>query len=338
MKKAYSILAMLLIGTAAYAQCSVIINNSQNVSCNGACDGSATATAVGFPTYSFSWAPGGQTVQNPIDLCPGTHTVTMTDANSCVATATITITEPPVLTSQTTSNSVTCNGNCDGDAIVIASGGTQPYAFAWDSATGNQVTATASNLCPGTYSVTVTDVNGCTTTNQASVTEPAALTVSSSSTPASCQACTDGSATAMVSGGTPSYTYLWTPSGQTTSAATNLGAGSYTVTVTDAQGCTANDTVVVLGPTGIETNGSGIYLHVYPNPIANVANIEVASAATGSITISTYDVMGRMIDSRIYAQVNGTTIQMNFEEYPSGAYLMEVKAGEAKTTVKVFKQ
>lgn len=338
MKKIYILFSALLVTTAAYSQCSVFISNSQDVSCNGMCDGEATATGVGFPNYSFSWAPGGQTVQNPTNLCPGTHTVTMTDANSCVATATLLITEPAVLAATMTSNPVTCHGECDGEAVATTSGGTQPYQFDWDSAAGNQVTSTASNLCPGNYFVTVTDANGCTTVNSVQVTEPSALSVATTSTPTTCQACTDGSATATVSGGTPSYSYLWTPSGQTTQTAMNLASGTYTVTATDAQGCTISDTVQVLQPTGIVANGSGIYMNVYPNPILNMANIEVGTVPGQVMWISLFDVTGKMLESKQYNAPNGTTIQMNFENYPSGAYLMEVRAGDAKTTVKVFKQ
>lgn len=338
MKKIYVLSAMLFTSVAGYSQCSVVITAPQNVSCNGMCDGSATANGAGIPNFTFSWAPGGQTIQNPIDLCPGTHTVTMTDANSCQATATVLITEPAVLATGMTTNAVSCHGDCDGDATVTPTGGTQPYTFDWDSAAGNQITGTATALCPGTYSVTVTDANGCSTTNSVTVTEPTVLVVSTSSNPASCQACTDGSATALVSGGTPSYTYLWTPGGQTTATASNLGSGTYTVTSTDAQGCTIMDTVVVTAPTGIVAYGSGMELNVYPNPIQNVANIEVHNSENDMIIVSVFDVTGKMVDSKQFNAPNGTTVQMNFENYSAGAYLMEVRTGDAKVTVKVFKQ
>lgn len=339
MKKVYILFSTLLVAMAAHSQCSVFISNSSNVTCNGMCDGSASATGLGLPPYTFSWMPGGQTIQNPTDLCPGTHTVTMTDANSCQSTATVTITEPAVLTAVMSSNAVTCHGECDGEAIATVSGGTQPYQFEWDSAAGNQVTSTATDLCPGNYFVEVTDANGCTTINSVQITEPSALSVSTTSTPTSCQACTDGSATASVTGGTPSYDYAWSPSGQTTATAVNLASGSYTVTATDAQGCTIMDTVVVTAPTGIvSSTGSGIYMKVYPNPILNQANIEVGSVPGEVMWISLFDVTGKMLEAKQYNAPDGTTVQMNFEKYPSGAYLMEVRAGDAKTTVKVFKQ
>jgi hypothetical protein len=338
MKKIYILSLILLTSIAGYSQCSVIINNSQNVSCNGMCDGSATATTVGVPTFTFAWAPGGQTVQNPNNLCPGTHTVTMTDANSCQATATVLITEPAALATQVSSNAVSCYGDCDGDATASPSGGTQPYTFAWDTSANSQITGTASALCPGTYTVTVTDANGCTTVNTVFITEPTALTISTTSSPASCQACTDGSATATVNGGTPSYSYLWMPGGQTTATASNLGGGTYTVTATDAQGCSIMDTIAVVAPTGIVSNTTGMYLHVYPNPILNVANIEVGYLDSEVMSVMLFDVTGKMVDSKQFNVSNGTTVQMSFENYPSGAYLMEVRAGDSKTTVKVFKQ
>src|ERR1044072_4376189 len=298
MKKIYILSALLVSAITGYTQCSVVVANSTNVSCNGACDGSANLVSLVLQPFTYSWAPGGQTVQNPNNLCPGTHTVTMTDANSCQSTATVTITEPPVLTSSMTSNNVSCHGDCDGDATSTPSGGTQPYTFQWDSAAGNQITATAGNLCPGMYTVEITDANGCTTMGQVTIKEPTVLTVTKSSTPTSCQACTDGSASASPSGGTPSYSFLWQPGGQTSQTATNLGAGSYTVTTTDAQGCTAMDTVVVNAPTGIVSNNAGIYLHVYPNPIDNVVNIEVGSAPADVILVTLYDVTGKMIEPK----------------------------------------
>ncbi len=338
MKKIYILSAFLLASVAGYSQCSVVVNSFTDVSCNGQCDGSANLTSLGFPSFTYAWLPGGQTVQNPTDLCPGTHTVTMTDANSCQSTATVTITEPALLTTAMTSNAVSCHGDCDGDATATPTGGTQPYAYAWDTTANSQVTATASALCPGTYTVVVTDANGCTTSNTVFITEPTALTISTSSIPASCQACTDGSATAVVGGGTPSYSYVWAPGGQTTATASNLGGGTYTVTATDAQGCTIMDTVVVTAPTGITAHSGGIELNVYPNPIQNVANIEVMHAPDDVILVSIFDVTGKMLDSKQHNAPDGTTLQVNFENYPSGAYLMEVRVGDSKVTVKVFKQ
>lgn len=339
MKKVYIFIFFACIGTAAFGQCSVLVNSFTNVTCNGECDGSVNLSSLGLPPFTYSWAPGGQTVQNPADLCPGTHTVTMIDANSCQSTATVTITEPAVLTTAIATTDVSCNGDCDGSATATPSGGTQPYTFQWDSATGNQITSVATNLCPGIYSVVVTDANGCTTMGQAVITEPAVLTVTTSSVATSCQACTDGSATAFPSGGTPSYSYFWSPSAQTGQTASNLGGGDYTVTVTDAQGCTAMDTVTVQSPTGIISEDAGISVNVYPNPITDVANIEITSGPADAILfITLFDVTGKMVSSRQENAGRTDVVRMNFENLPPGAYLMEIRVNDAKMTVKVFRK
>src|SRR5574337_357746 len=126
MKKIYFALAALLSGTSLFAQCTVQITGSTPATCFGACNGTATVATVGVPTYTYMWMPGGQTVQNPTDLCAGTHTVTMTDANSCVATATVTITEPSDIQVVSGVQDVTCNGACNGVAGLTVTGGTTP--------------------------------------------------------------------------------------------------------------------------------------------------------------------------------------------------------------------
>lgn len=339
MKKIYILSAMLFAGIAAHSQCSVVVNSFTNVTCNGACDGSANLTSLGLPPYTYSWAPGGQTVQNPIDLCPGTHTVTMVDANSCQSTATVTITEPAVLTTSTSETDATCNGSCNGTATATPAGGTQPYTYQWDSTAANQVTATATGLCAGTYSVLITDANGCTTSDQVTVNEPNALMVNTSSLPTSCQSCTDGSATAVVTGGTPSYTYSWQPGGQTTSTASNLSAGSYTVTITDAQGCTVMDTILVNSPTGVIAYDGEFGVSVYPNPIVDKANIEIHNGpADGILYITVFDVTGKLIESKQDNVTKDDVTQVSFVNLPPGAYLMEIRMGDSKITVKVFRQ
>lgn len=339
MKKIYILSAMLFAGIAAHSQCSVLVNSSTNVSCNGACDGSANLTTLGLPPYTYSWAPGGQTIQNPGNLCPGTHTVTMTDANSCQSTATVTITEPAPLTTSMSQTNVSCNGDCNGTATATPAGGTQPYTYQWDSAAANQITPTANGLCPGGYSVAITDANGCTSSGAVTITQPPVLMVTTTSQPTSCQTCTDGSAFAYPSGGTPSYSYNWQPGGQTAANANNLSSGSYTVTVTDAEGCTVMDTVMVSSPTGIQVYSNGIGVNVYPNPIVDQANITISNGPSdGVIYITVFDVTGKMIQSKQDNVTKDDVTQVSFANLPPGAYLMEIRMGDSKITVKVFRQ
>ena len=228
--------------------------SSTNASCNSVCDATGTAVASGGTTpLTYLWNDGAaQTTANATGLCGGsTYQVTVTDANGCTATASISPTAPTGLSVSTSFVATSCNGTCDGTAVSSATGGTTPYSFAWNDP-AFQTNDSALNVCAGTYNVTVTDANGCTATNSITVTEPNAITLSGSSTDATCGAAT-GSATITASGGNGSFTYLWDDgSAQTTATATSLTAGAYTVTVTDANGC-SNSLVVNVSDAGAPT-------------------------------------------------------------------------------------
>lgn len=137
-----------------------------------------------------------------------------------------------------------CNGGT-GTATVTPTGGTSPYTYVWSPAGGNSSVAT---LLAGNYSVTVTEANGCAVTQTVTITEPAPMTLIANVNFATC-GLFDGSATVTPSGGITPYTFLWltSPTVQTTSIAINLGVGTYTVYVTDANGCLQGQTAVVGG-------------------------------------------------------------------------------------------
>ncbi|MFN8394769.1 MAG: PKD domain-containing protein [Bacteroidia bacterium] len=143
-----------------------------------------------------------------------------------------------------------CFGQCTGTADATPNGGTAPYSYLWSNAA---TTPNLTNLCAGTYTVTVTDDAGNTASGSITLTAPAAVTVATSSTPTACTPNT-GTATATPGGGTPGYTYSWSPSGQTTQTATGLGAGTHTVTVTDDNGCTGTGSVTVSSPAPYSVN------------------------------------------------------------------------------------
>ncbi|WBM74406.1 reprolysin-like metallopeptidase [Saprospira grandis] len=228
--------------------------SATDASCNASNDGSATAIATaGTTPYSFLWSDG-QTTATATNLIAGTYTVTVTDAAGCITTATAVVNEPTALVASASSSDETCAGN-DGTATATISGGTAGYTFLWSD---GQTTATASNLIAGTYTVTITDANGCTTVATAVVNNsctPCTLAATTSATDASCNASNDGSATAIATAGTTPYSFIWSD-GQTTATATNLIAGTYIVTVTDAAGCTTTATAVVNEPTALLASAS----------------------------------------------------------------------------------
>ena len=225
---------------------------NSNVTCNGAADGVASVTASGGTApYTYSWSGSAGTTETVTNLAPGSYTVTVTDANSCTATSDITITEPATLTANIAAPSnVTCFGSNNGEAVVTAVGGTTPYTYSWSGGAGT--TATASALTAGNYTVTVTDNNGCTQTANTTITQPDGLVANiSSTTDVSCNSLGDGAAEVTVSGGTTPYSYSWTGSTSTTSTATNLTAGGYTVTVTDNNGCQQTATTTINEPAAL---------------------------------------------------------------------------------------
>jgi gliding motility-associated-like protein len=174
----------------------------------------------------------------------------VTDANGCITTATITITQPPLLTATQSQTNVLCNGACNGTASVVASGGTPAYSYLWAPSGGN--TANATGLCAGSYSCTITDSKGCTVQKTFTITQPPVLTATTTQVNILCNGGNNGSTTVTASGGTTPYTYSWntTPS-QTTTTATGLTAGSYVITVTDANGCTVAVTVTITQPVAL---------------------------------------------------------------------------------------
>ena len=224
------------------------------LNCNGDGSGTATVHAVGGSgTYSYAWSTvPQQTDSTATGLQAGSYMVTVTDVNGCSITNTVTVLEPPVLTATTTTTGASCAGYNDGTASAIPNGGVGGYTYAWNTSPV-QTDSTATGLVAGTYTVTVTDANGCTTTASAVVTEPLGMVLTMSSNPTSCFGGNDGSAAVSVSGGSGNYTYLWNTN-DTTVAITNLVAGNYIVTVTDVNGCSRTDSVQVTEPTQMFIN------------------------------------------------------------------------------------
>jgi len=236
--------ASIIITEPDLLSATVVLDN--NVSCNGLSDGGATVTATGGTLqYTYVW-DNGETTQVATMLDAGVHTVTITDANGCTTTVSITITEPPILTSATILlGNVSCNGFSDGSATVVVNGGTQPYTYQWDSGT---TVATATNLNAGTHTVTATDTNGCTTVSNILIIQPSALLANTAiAINVSCNSLSDGSATVTALGGTSPYAYLWS-NGEITPTATSLNAGVHVVIVTDANGCTTTATATISEP------------------------------------------------------------------------------------------
>lgn len=228
---------------------------STNVSCNGGSDGTATATVTGGAgNYTYEWSNAANS-SSIASATAGTYTLKVTDANGCIATRSVTITEPATLVASVTLDAnVSCNGGNNGGATVTVNGGTAPYDIQWSNGSKkNSIGKLAGDqLVAGTYTVTVTDAKGCSTNGQVTITQPAALTATFTKQDATTFGGTDGTATITVSGGTPiassNYTYSWAPYGGNGTTASNLATGEYTVTVKDANDCSAQFKVFIDEP------------------------------------------------------------------------------------------
>ncbi len=268
--------------------CGLNVSTSTVSSNCGVATGSATATpSNGTPPYTYFWT-NGSNKSTADSLASGLYLVTVTDKNGCKTTATANVadTGAPVIVLGTVNN-VTCPGGNNGSITISVSGGVTPYTFYWDN---GSTTQNISSLVAGPYQIEVTDANGCKSTRVITISQPLAFSMSIGTATASCKA-SDGSATLTVSGGTGSYTYLWSPSGQTVYNATSLAAGSYSVVVTDASGCKDSISAAV-------ENAGG--------PIVTITNITHADCFTGTNgTIAISDTSGILPFTYLWS--NGAT-------------------------------
>jgi gliding motility-associated-like protein len=232
--------------TAIAEQDSLSISLSQTPPlCNNGIDGSATiisisqgGTSVPVGSVQILWSAGNQTTPTIYGLTGGeSYVVTVTNASGCSATAGISIANPPAITANLISvQNVSCNAATDGEATVSGSGGTPPYIFQWDASANDQNTATATGLAAGDYSVSVADANDCSAILQVTIEEPAPIHVSFSAEPVSCFGFRDGATEAAATGGNVPYLFNWS-NGETGPQLDSLFAGDYSLTLTDAQGC-----------------------------------------------------------------------------------------------------
>ncbi|MFN8775886.1 MAG: gliding motility-associated C-terminal domain-containing protein [Flavobacteriales bacterium] len=240
--------AVAEIGSAA-----ALSLTSQVVSpaCFGQSGGQASVSVNGgTPNYEYQWNdPAQQTGATAGGLAAGLYTVVVTDANGCLGQLQVEVNEPSLLSAElATSSDALCFGQASGSANLAISGGTPGYVITYN---GQVASNPAFNLAAGIYSVQITDSNGCSAQTQVQIDQPTAVTANATSNNPDCFGGTDGSASVVASGGIGGYSYTWAGSASTSSTAGNLSAGTYSVTVTDGNGCTASDTVTLSQPSAV---------------------------------------------------------------------------------------
>ena len=255
------------------------------------------------------------------NLDKGTYTLIIQDYNGCILKKDITMIEPPLLSSTITATPISCNQNNNdpnnhyelynnGELRATVEGGVPPYTkYEWKKIGSSQPlqgnnTPIIRGLGKGTYQLVVTDVNENQATATYTLTEPPVLRLSVSKSEMTCSAPNDGKATAIASGGTPPYTYLWN-TGHTGAHITGLTAGKYFVTVSDSRGCSIQEKVVLSYPEEVVVDNATI------TPITchggNDGKIVLTlSGGKGAVTVSWYDAEGNSISEHITN--NGKTI------------------------------
>ncbi|RMG91260.1 MAG: hypothetical protein D6706_18380, partial [Chloroflexi bacterium] len=225
------------------------------VSCYGGSDGAINLQVNGGSSpYTYQWSNGSQSSQL-MGISAGSYQVTVTDANGCTTATSATVTQPaPLNLTLVNLENVSCWGSPDGSIEVTASGGTPPYSYQWSNGITGPVNA---GLYAGSYTVTVSDAHGCQHSLSLQITSPPQLSVVLTVNDATCNGSADGMVNAAVSGGTPPYTYTWSD-GSTSNPLNGVGAGNYSLTVSDDHGCSLVRTVTIREPApllvGVQTS------------------------------------------------------------------------------------
>ena len=294
---------------------SLAMSSPQTI-CSGQNVNVSVTASGGTAPYTYLWSNAATTAaitDTPTNNT--TYSVTVTDANGCTATGSVTITVNQVPTASISGPTTLCVGS--GPVTLTGSGGTN---YSWSP--GNATTSSISVNPPVTVTYTLTVTNGncsSSTTFQLTVSNPP--TDNLISTPSSCQTCANGSVAVFGSGNAP-LTYSWSPGGATTQIVNNLLPGTYTVCITDANGCVTCDSVLVAFGNGVFDPSSGMQgLSVYPNPFSSETTVEL-TGFTGTAEVKIFDVLGKQVRTMVIQNSDRFTVTR--EDMGSGMYFMEV--------------
>jgi frataxin-like iron-binding protein CyaY len=273
--------------------------------------------------YTYTFTPS---VTNLQALKVGNYTVTTTDANGCTKVGQFTI---GAALNATISKDIEikCQGAKTGTLSANPTGGVSPYSYIWNN---NATSKTITGIGAGTYQVTITDNKSEKKIVSIILTEPNAITLTSTSKPGNPQY-KNGTATVSTAGGTIPYTYAWsTTPVQKTSTAINLAPTTYTVTVTDANNCTATRSVIV----GVSTSTNEIWekhgITCYPNPANEVLNIKLTGTIQSDMMISIFDMQGKEV---IHTQIYVLQHQIDISQLAEGTYILKLQLNQKESAV-----
>jgi hypothetical protein len=275
------------------------------------------------PVISYLWDDqGAQTTATATGLAAGSYTVTVVDSAGNMNDIGVTVANSNSPTVAISSVALLCYGNASGEATANATGGTPAFTYLWDDGL-SQTTQTATGLDAGVYNVTVTDASGCVVMQSVELNEPAGLGASSGVTGNTADP-SNGSIALNTAGGTPPYTYLWS-NGETTEDITGLFQGNYDVTITDANGCTWNNSYTVGGNINVAELDASMSIELYPNPSDGEFRVLLTDANPAIYNVELTNIIGEVISIQNVDVTGGSaTIDFDLKDKASGIYFIKV--------------
>lgn len=319
---------ILKTADSAYMQYNPCAQRALTVSSTPSTCGNSSGSAVasissGLNPFTYAWSTG-QSSSTATGLSGGMYTITITDGSGCQKSVPVAITNSDGPSIVSAVNNISCPGQDDGSALLTVTGGTPPYTYQWSN---GLTSSSGTGLAAGNYQVTVTDNSGCISGVVIAIDEPESLLVSTAITPL--VSGNDGAINLTVSGGSQPYSFLWSNSA-TAEDLTGLSSGSYTVTVTDAGGCTYVASAT-LDPVGISeaVNFRINTVFIYPLPANEIAFIEFTSSTVGVYELTFFDVTGKKAFSSVPIILNYgfNRLPVEVTGIAEGIYFIRIKTG-----------
>jgi hypothetical protein len=318
--------------------------DATDISCNDLADGTIQVSATGGTApYAYSTFDGGYSPSSTLgNLSAGSYSVYVMDANDCmfVLNDAAVISEPSAIAASAVATAA-CFDECNGTIVMTTSGGAGSYTYSANGGTASS-NSTISDLCADTYEVLVSDANGCQFVVSNAVVASSSEIVINGLSPDPINSDPGGNTPYSVSGGTAPYTYDWSGPGGFNSDDENLPDltndtqdGAYTLTVTDANGCSVSQTINV---TGVSELGNEYSISMYPNPNNGQFLINILGMKGEKMTYSIVDAAGRVVFGKDLGNVNGTRIEdINVTNVAAGIYNVQFTIGAEIHSIRFVK-
>jgi hypothetical protein len=305
--------------------------------CQNAADGQITYLASGGTSpyqYSIDCGATFQASETFTGLTPNTYCIIITDNNNCQATENVTITSGTGVLGTAQVTNISCNGLSDGAIAVLTANGTAPFTY--DIGNGSQGSEIFTGLNAGPYIITITDANGCSGSVNGTIVDPSVLGALPTITDEISG--NDGAINIVVSGGTPAYGFSWTGPAGFSSNSQNINGligGLYSLTITDLNGCALMITDIIVNSfVGLNENIE-LQFSVFPNPTNGIFNIDLTIAVEKEITLSVYDLCGRLVYKT--HKTGSKSFEIDIMDKANGSYILKLEAGSKQTKKRIIK-